>query len=54
MPDGINYTIKNINRKLSLVKIVCNQRGRDIIDDILENDIPQLSKEIKYEQREKD
>jgi len=51
MPDGINYLIQNINRKLLLVKIVCNRRGKEIIDDVLENDIPQLLKEIRYEQR---
>jgi len=53
MPDGINFIIKNINRKLFLVKIVCNRRGKEIIDDVLENDIPRLVREIKDEQRKK-
>ena len=47
MPDGINWTIANINRKLSLVKIACKKKGQEIIDDVLENDIPRLVKEIR-------
>jgi hypothetical protein len=47
MPNGIDYIIKSINRKLSLAKIACRKKGKEIIDDVLENDIPRLLKEIK-------
>lgn len=47
MPNGINYIIHNINRKLLLVKILTNKKGKELIDDVIENDIPKLLKEIK-------
>jgi len=49
MPDGINWTIANISRKLLLVKIACRKKGKEIIDDVLENDIPKLVEEIRHE-----
>jgi hypothetical protein len=53
MPDGIDWTIKNINRKLSLAKLACRKKGKEIIDDILENDIPMLVEEIRRGYRKK-
>lgn len=47
MPDGVGYIINNINRKLSLAKIACRKKGKETIDDVLENDIPKLLKEIR-------
>jgi len=53
MPDGISYIISNINRKLSLAKIACRKKGKELIDDVLENDIPKLIEEIKYASRKR-
>lgn len=53
MPDGIDWTVKNINRKLLLVKIACRKKGKEIIDDVLENDIPKLLEEIRRGYRKK-
>lgn len=43
MPDGeYKWWIKEINRKLSLAKIAASHKGKEIIDDVLENDIQAL------------
>lgn len=53
MPNGVNWTIMNINRKLLLAKIACRRKGKEIIDDVLENDIPKLLEEIRRGYRKK-
>lgn len=45
--NNTNYHIHNINRKLLLVKILTNKKGKEIVDDILENDMPKLEKLLK-------
>ena len=47
MPNGYKYLVENINRKLSLVKIASSHKGKEIIDDILENDLPKLVEVLK-------
>ena len=47
MPDGYHYIVENINRKLSLAKIASSHKGKEIIDDILENDLPKLVEVLK-------
>ena len=39
---GYKYLVENINRKLSLAKIASSHKGKEIIDDVIENDLPKL------------
>ena len=47
MPNGYIYLVENINRKLSLAKIASSHKGKEIIDDVLENDLPKLVEVLK-------
>jgi len=47
MPDGYSWLIKEINRKLSLAKIASSHKGKEIIDEVLNEDLPKLVKELK-------
>ena len=48
MPDGeYKYILQEINRKLSLAKIASSHKGKELIDDVLENDLPKLIKIIR-------
>jgi len=49
MPDGYHYIVENINRKLLLAKIASSHKGKEIIDDVIENDLPQLVKVLNKE-----
>ena len=42
MPNGYHYIVENINRKLLLAKIASSHKGKEIIDDVIENDLPRL------------
>ncbi|KKL19741.1 hypothetical protein LCGC14_2462450 [marine sediment metagenome] len=39
---GYKYLVENINRKLSLAKIASSHKGKEIIDDVIDNDLPKL------------
>lgn len=47
MPNGYRHLVENINRKLSLAKIASSHKGKEIIDDVLENDLPKLVEVLK-------
>jgi hypothetical protein len=51
MPNGYKYLVENINRKLSLAKIASSHKGKEIIDDVIENDLPKLIKILRYRGR---
>jgi len=42
MPDGVKYIFNEIIRKLSLAKIASTHKGKELIDDVLFNDLPKL------------
>ena len=42
MPNGAIYVFKEITRKLSLAKIASSHKGKELIDDVLYNDLPKL------------
>lgn len=48
MPDGeYKWILQEINRKLSLAKIASNHKGKELIDEVLDEDLPKLVEELK-------
>jgi len=48
MPDGeYKWLLQEINRKLSLAKIASNRKGKKLIDEVLNDDLPKLVKELE-------
>lgn len=47
MPDGYRYLVEEINRKLSLAKIASNHKGKELIDEVINEDLPKLVRQME-------
>ncbi len=48
--DNIQDILHEINRKLLLCKTNCRKKGKEIIDDLLENELQTVDKYIRSNQ----
>ena len=47
----IPHTLEEINRKLLLCKIDCRRKGKEIIDDLLEDELQTVTKYIQEQEQ---